>query len=1245
MPGFVSIPRGGLLCGAAAALALLVGAQGAAQRAPEPAAAPPPVVLSVRSLGLGAFGAGTVESEVGSAALSPDARRLYVGLAVSHRLDRRNLAVIPLDAQAKPSGQAQRYRDGELALPEGANATVTTLLPDPVRRKLYLGVSHTAAQPVALSRLLTVWDLDAAGTPIGAPRSYECGNPQRSLTALARHPRLDRLYLVGWGGPAVYVQDLNPQGEPVGPPRAFPVGGAGKYEVAVSPDGRRLYLGAYPDRVEVLDLDARGYPTGAPRTFEAAPPDPKTSDYLRFQYTPEALYVRRPGPDGERLATWPLDGNGYPLGMPRLVSEQPMRVVIADPERGRVWGLRELSVRDAFTGKMEPVGVEVTAVRGGTGALPAGTPASTVAGETGAAAAVAANGRVVLLTRPGKRAGALNRSRGYRVRVTLLEVRLRSGGTPNSVPGWLKFGDTLLPLGELTRGRPSAWVELDTYLKGQTAQVLARLSTVVAQPSLDARTPNLPVLLRVQLEVARGESAPGRVVKTLTESVQGEGMMLFFPGLASGSEEEQTAQIELFSTSAQRYRQRALAAAIPPAERPRLFPVSCTHLLGGQGHVGQLKAQAETLGMLGFNTVNTYWWGAIPPSEIDGILDGAGLTRRALAGYRPPSYFAFDRDLMSPAALDRWAAAQVASLGPASGGGPRDFVQMFLSDEPAWYYPGWITDVRQDAGRLAAFRAFLTEKGRKPADFGAARWDQVFPGQLSAARDLPGRRLHYWTARFFAESAARGHRLAREALERQAGHPLLTPVNWNNWVSRWYVPSPHRSLGNNPSVGPDTAQGTFDWLLSGRLDAHSPWTEDWFRDAQAQTWSFYADALRSSAQLGRQQFGGYVIGSTLGDHPAGATYRILSLLGHGAKALDVYSFGPEWLFGGNCWSETVQAYRPIAEALRLVGRSERLLYPGRPARGKVALFLPGSSGLWDPDAEFPHYFQDLWPLHFALVHGGYTVDFVDETDLLEGALAKRGYTTLFLTGPNLPVAAGEALEQWVAGGGTLVVSPGAGTADEYNTPADSLASLLGVRPRRAVRDASPNETGWSYQRPSGRLTGLDRDFGGTGLSVYGPLALLQPTGAETLASLADGRPVLTRRRAGKGSAYAYGFFPGWQYWITPDRLGAGLPRDWGAPERKLILTPVRLANTPRPVLVDREGVEACRLDSAAGTAIVLLNWTDVPIESLTVTLPEGGPESVTSARRSPVRAEKRGAALRITLPLRDVDVLLIEGNR
>ena len=429
-----------------------------------------------------------------------------------------------------------------------------------------------------------------------------------------------------------------------------------------------------------------------------------------------------------------------------------------------------------------------------------------------------------------------------------------------------------------------------------------------------------------------------------------------------------------------------------------------------------------------------------------------------------------------------------------------------------------LQQVRENPLWLEEFRTYLREKGFQPEELGGAdaAWSDIFPIGASAAKELPARRLFYWTMRFFPESASRGHKLAREALDRAFNRPMRADVNWNNWLSQWYAASPNKKIANNPIADPDAAMGSFDWMESGRTSAHTLWSEDWFGDQSAQTWSLYGDLLRSASMLGKQQFGSYVIGATIGGHAAGATYKMMSLLGHGGKAIDVYTFGPNLLFADG-WSENWWVYRPIADALRLVGRSERLLYPGRPERGKVAILLPGSSALWEKDQHHPHYNQEMWGLHHALVYGGYSVDFVDETDLAQGALGPRGYTTLYVTGPNVARAAQEQIKQWVQSGGTLVVTPGGAVADEYNTPTAVLDAVLGLKNRVAVRDAAPQIS--DALPMTGALTLASAKIGTGSVNLRGPVTALNIERAAVLASLKTGGAGITANQYGNCLLY------------------------------------------------------------------------------------------------------------------------------
>jgi hypothetical protein len=401
-------------------------------------------------------------------------------------------------------------------------------------------------------------------------------------------------------------------------------------------------------------------------------------------------------------------------------------------------------------------------------------------------------------------------------------------------------------------------------------------------------------------------------------------------------------------------------------------------------------------------------------------------------------------------------------------------------------------------------------------------------------------------------------------------------------------------------------------------------------------------------------FGGYIYGSRLagfsylGGHPAAATYQIFGLIGHGAKNIDLWNYGRYPISTGE-WSEYQTVYQPIADAIRLVGRTEKFLFPGGPRRGNVAIYLPGISNLWDLNSNGIFYQNEVQFLHYAPVHAGYTVDFVDDYDLAGGALEQRGYTTLYVTGLNVandknmipqpsnsplnppPIPSPQdQIQSWVHNGGVLALTLGGGVADEYNSQTSIFDTVLGLNARVANRSTIIGDNYHAFDI-AGTITITDPRFGGGTRYISKPIATtggnspLAPTTATTAATLSTESPpttpAITVNSYGKGFGIAYAFFPGFHYqqsanWDvnaqTEPSQGTALPYGWGKVQRDLVIAPAKIACTPRLItLTQQDGkpqemVEDCLLESDKGIAIVLLNWADtpahVPITNLTITL-------------------------------------------
>lgn len=167
--------------------------------------------------------------------------------------------------------------------------------------------------------------------------------------------------------------------------------------------------------------------------------------------------------------------------------------------------------------------------------------------------------------------------------------------------------------------------------------------------------------------------------------------------------------------------------------------------------------------------------------------------------------------------------------------------------------------------------------------------------------------VHSETIEEFAQSLAQKYRDAGFAPEQMA---LFTMSD----EPGWYYPAMFRALTNSPA-----GLSRFrEYLRARNL---SP------RDLGHRRWEDVCPLARSRAHQGGVSFGGYVIPRTAGDRTEGILQKILTLVGCGGKAIKNFVFGPEYNFPGNCYSENVRVLPTMAEAHRLIGRAEALLWP------------------------------------------------------------------------------------------------------------------------------------------------------------------------------------------------------------------------------------------------------------------------------------------------------------------------------
>ncbi len=682
------------------------------------------------------------------------------------------------------------------------------------------------------------------------------------------------------------------------------------------------------------------------------------------------------------------------------------------------------------------------------------------------------------------------------------------------------------------------------------------------------------------------------------------------------------------------------AAVLPPEERPKQIFFG-ERYIGGDTDLIAWNEGVDRLVSMGFNAMHP-----LPEPVVETVRKG-GVAKVWGAVYNPPGYafnFAEDRPQIFA------DFARKMAEGAYKAGWTREDIAFWVtSDEPGWYYPAKYEEFNADPLALAAFHGYLRAQGLSPQDLGAESWEAVrFIGR-NDHDDLPGRRLFYWSNRFFPWASSRFFAEVTRAYEAEMGDGIPIMVNFNNFLGRLYQAGP---VGNNrDKESPNAAMGQHDWLEFGRERGSTCIaTEDWFGDAQAGQWSFYAARLRAAARFHNEQFGALVIPRTSGQRPGGMPQKILSLVGNGAKSIKFFTFGPEYNFPGNCYSEVRDVFVPLSRSMQLVARSEALLFPGVAPVPRTAILTPQSSQLWDLQEQeiakglldvtntnlvrrHMPYMTETFGLYTAFQHQAIPVDMVDELGLHDGSLAVT--RLLLVTAPDLPDESREGMLRWVESGGTLLLTAGAGAHDRYNQPTSQLDAILGIRKSTLDRQVYPADP--KQVATSGQLMLEGKSF-----ELRGPRESLDVTAeANVTARFEDGQPAILESAHGQGRIVRYAFYPGTSYLLSGVSEGDGaLPTGFSPAVRDHLGVVAKEAAVTMPVLVDRPMIEAPVLISERGIAVTLLNWSGDDQEEVRLTVPvDRAIGEVTSAAGTAIQVDRQTDHCIVTLDLGDVDVI------
>jgi hypothetical protein len=440
-------------------------------------------------------------------------------------------------------------------------------------------------------------------------------------------------------------------------------------------------------------------------------------------------------------------------------------------------------------------------------------------------------------------------------------------------------------------------------------------------------------------------------------------------------------------------------------KKPERIPFFVSATVGGYGtEVDQAIQDREwkTLGYFGF-------------SNREKPFIHGGIWRMQNGSYCSP-----DLDLM------RKNAAVHAAEFFQTGRQAKDIVFCMLTDEPTGQPSAFMA---QDKAYHLAFQAWLKKLGKTPADLGAADWDTVRPVPESDRDDFP--ELHYWTQRFRTRALGDFMATQREILETAYSHSLPTLVNFSDGAT--YQANLY-------------AQGVDYFELLDADNQNAIWSEDWANGSSSyQCGAYNVDLMRAAARDRGQTIGHYLVAHA-GRKSWDIKLKAASETARGVRIWKNFSYGVSWgsheggpAWRSHTWYNRPETWRANAEVVREIGGAEDLLSEAAARPAEVAILYSSSSDAWTLKKNNASGFNRMhtW---MALAHAQIPVDFLGERQVERNGLA--GYRVCYLSGPNLTRASAEKLKAWVEQGGTLFLSAGAASRDEYNKPLDTFDSLL-----------------------------------------------------------------------------------------------------------------------------------------------------------------------------------------------------------
>ncbi|MAE71755.1 MAG: hypothetical protein CME06_14960 [Gemmatimonadetes bacterium] len=516
------------------------------------------------------------------------------------------------------------------------------------------------------------------------------------------------------------------------------------------------------------------------------------------------------------------------------------------------------------------------------------------------------------------------------------------------------------------------------------------------------------------------------------------------------------------------------------------------------------------------------------------------------------------------------------------------------------------------------------------------RWQRVRMVGPAEAKQYP--RLYYHTIRFQGRIFTMEQGRLSEQVRVHYGDDVLIGANF----------SPHNYF-ELPSR---------KWIEIFREGGMTmPWSEDYLwqvPEVSTQVVGYLGDFMWAGAREAKLPIAFYAMPHTPNNTDEDLRRSAMSAIGHGAKIVNYFcAFPKQFWYENYVDAANVSRYLTMGELNHEIGAAEAYLLDGYPRRASVGIVVPDASDIWEnagtgtygdcDDCKSILFSEERKALWLALRHLQIPVEIVPSADVRSGAIAD--YSTLYIAGGHVARDVARGLIDWVREGGVLFASGGTGVRDEYDRPSNLLPDLIGCRSLDVEKSVGLVRA--KVELP--RLEALGRVRMAEAGS-FDAVALRQRwsvKNAEVLGRFENGDPAIVIARHGRGSVVGAAALPGLAYvrsaipirpWDRGCRavsMNHWLPSEFDRAARSVIAMPLQLAGVGSPARCSNPLVEPNLLEGPSRAALVLVNFTDSPIETLSIELDLGWtPSRIRSVRGTAI--ERRGRTLMLSLGVSDI---------